>query len=245
MRIMGWIAGLLLLAASAAVSRELPDRIGYTIFIAGESAGRCEIEVTYTKDGTVILDSTTWIKRGSEGFELRSHSVADARTYSLKRYEYEKIHDQGVIKGEVVVEGTVVTLVKTSGDAPETVRGKADSEPVFVLEDWAIAHEVLLALGHEASGEKSRSYTVVIPSGMMVTEARIEIGATASVESNIKETVCRKLIVQVATSPPFASYFDPGRGLPVYMAFPAVEAEIFLNEFYGDDPVSRWVRREQ
>ena len=61
-----------------------------------------------------------------------------------------------------------------------------------------------------------------------------------SFESNIKETTCTKIVLTIEGGSGFASYFDEARGLPVYLAFPASNTEVFLDEFFGDEPVTRY-----
>ena len=50
----------------------------------------------------------------------------------------------------------------------------------------------------------------------------------------------RTVLIAMGGSNAFASFYDPGRRLPVYIAFPSVAVEVFLDEFYGDTPVSRF-----
>jgi hypothetical protein len=48
----------------------------------------------------------------------------------------------------------------------------------------------------------------------------------------------RKLIVIISGAEPFESHVDPVRGVPVYIRFPTSQAEAFLDEVFGENPVT-------
>jgi hypothetical protein len=48
----------------------------------------------------------------------------------------------------------------------------------------------------------------------------------------------RKLVVIIRGAEPFESHVDPARGVPVYIRFPTSQAEAFLDEVFGENPVT-------
>lgn len=73
---------------------------------------------------------------------------------------------------------------------------------------------------------------------------QITKGSVSALESMTQEAICTKLVIAIQGSSPFASYFDPESGLPVYLAFPTALVEVFLDDFYGDVPISRYREKE-
>jgi len=60
------------------------------------------------------------------------------------------------------------------------------------------------------------------------------------VDGSNQSMTARKLLVAIQGGDPFESLIDPERGIPVYIRFPGIGAEVFLNDFYGDNPVSQY-----
>jgi hypothetical protein len=73
-----------------------------------------------------------------------------------------------------------------------------------------------------------------------MTIVQISKGSDVALESETEEAVCGKLVVSIQGSAAFVSYFDPKRNLPVYLAFPETATEVFLYDFFKDEPVSRY-----
>jgi hypothetical protein len=101
-------------------------------------------------------------------------------------------------------------------------------------------HEVLIALAHIATGDDVREYGFVMPSSLTLARATIASATSAIMESDYESAVCTKLIVSLDGSEAFASFLDPKRNLPVYLAFPQTNVEVFLDDFYRDSPVVRY-----
>ena len=99
--------------------------------------------------------------------------------------------------------------------------------------------EILLGL------EQAREFQNPITRGLLLAgsfaTAKVTLGFTGevSVDASDRSTVARKLMVGIEGGQPFESLIDSERGIPVYIGFPGIGAEVFLNDFFGDNPVSR------
>lgn len=235
------LAGILAFVTSDTRAQKLPEKIGYTIYISGRNLGHSDINVTYTDKGTIVFDSETRIERGERLFEMKSRTEVDSTTFQLKSYEFEGVRSNRKVQGEVHIDGKKVIIVDSSRRKTSSV---ANNEPVLVFQDFIVELEIIIARSHISGGGTDQTYDLVFPRSSKLSTATIQKTARTSVESTIHEAICDKLVISITQSPPFASYYDPRRGLPVYVAFPSAETEIFLDEFYGDEPVSRWVAKE-
>jgi hypothetical protein len=72
--------------------------------------------------------------------------------------------------------------------------------------------------------------------------AEMTLGYTGevAVESDTRSVTARKLVVSIEGGDAFESLIDPKRGVPVYLRFPGVGAEVFLADFFGDKPTPRY-----
>jgi hypothetical protein len=235
-----WLAAFLLVVAIPAWAQKLPERITYTIYVQGQKYGVSDIRVSYTDGGDIVFESTTSLSRESIDVELNSRTVVDAGTFVVKSYRMTGHQAGKPYQADVVIDGRLIKINENLPDEYLHDTREARGEPVLVLQDFVVEHHLLMAKAHMALGEESWGYDIIYPGSSMMSRTSVSRASTSVVQSNTKEAVCTKLILLAESSQPYAIYYDPGRGLPVYLAFPAVETEIFLDEFYGDEPVIRW-----
>jgi len=237
----GWLAAfILVLAIPAWAQKKLPERITYTIYLAGEKYGTSDIRVQYTGDGDVVFESSLKLSRSSIDVVLDSRTVVDATTWAVKSYRMTGTRGGSPYQADVAIDGKLVKINPNSPESNLRDVKEAQGEPVLMLEDFVVEHHVLMAKAHMASGEKVWGYDIIYPGPSSMSRVSASLASTSVVESKIKEAVCTKLIFLAESSQPYASFYDAGRGLPVYLAFPAVDTEIFLDEFHGDEPIVRW-----
>jgi hypothetical protein len=217
----------------------LPDEIGYTIYQRGQRLGHCDIKVTESAEA-LVLESTTKMKFGSETMELTCRTEADPETYLVRRFEYFGTKAGTSVDGFVNMEGDSIWGTLLTGDVEVTDYRLSPLDRNLFLEDYVMDHEVLAALAHSAGGSRGAEYGIVFPSNLTLAKCGAAFASKQVVESDYKSAVCEKLLVHIEGSDPFASYFDPKRNLPVYIAFPQTNVEVFLDEFYGDSPVSQY-----
>jgi len=225
-------------AVADATTPRLPESFSYTIYINGERAGRSESHVTYAEDA-ISIESKTWVELGQGTLEVTCHTEADPRTFRVRRMSVRGGNPTAILECTAEVSGDTVFTTQVVGDR-ETHRAQRAPEGVaIVIEDYDMTHQVLLARALAQSDAPTQQFGLAFASTGALLASRAGFVSEASVESATQEAICRRLVVEVTSGAPFMSYYDPERGMPVYVAFPTVFTEAFLDGFYGDEPVSR------
>ena len=223
----------------AAQSGLLPPESGYTIYIHGQPAGKSTLRVTETGDG-LVMESTSSVHWDQFKLELKTRTVADKQTFLVKKFTWDGERTGMLISGEAVVNGkTVEGFMVENGEKVPFKRVSKNAQIVF-MEEYVVAHQVLMALVFARSDGRTHRYGLLFPSNLNLTDMTLVKGSELAVESETKETICEKYTVEISGSSPFVGYYDAKRKMPVYLAFPVSGTEEFLDEFFGDRPVSRW-----
>jgi hypothetical protein len=188
---------------------------------------------------TYVFESRTELAIEQLSLDLKTRTEVDKKTFLPISFTYEGTKQQQALQGETTIEGNEATYI-VGMDGEQYTSSRVSKLPLLILEDYVMAHEVVIARAFWESGENPAQFGLVIPSGSNLTSVRISKGSELSFESENEEAYCVKLIVSLTNGSPFASYYDPERGLPVYIAFPASSTEVFLDEFFDGQPLSRY-----
>jgi hypothetical protein len=237
-----WIATILAafsLEAGAAAAQPLPGKIGYTVLNRGQRVGHCDITVT-TKGNDLIMDSTTDIDFGAGKLHVTCHTVADKTTFLVRTVEWKGTKGDVDYHGNITVDGDSLYGTTVTGDTKKTDYLISPNDVNLILEDYVMDHEVLIARAHLVDGQKIGIYGMMLPSSFALSGCTVSTASKAEIENDEKAIVCDKILVAISGSDPFASFYDPVRGLPVYLAFPQTNVEVFLDDFFGEAPVSRY-----
>jgi hypothetical protein len=228
------------LAATASVSSagKIPLEFSYIIYVEGKDAGRSTTKVTET-DNTYIFESQTVVKTDNFSLDLGTKTEIDKLSFLPISFTYVGENRGNEIAGETKIVGKEAKSVNTA-DGQEYSSNKSSEQPILILEDFVMAHEVIIARAFWESGENPATFGMLLPSITAMTTVEIEKGSELAFESETKEAYCVKLIISMRNSSPFASFYDPERGIPVYLAFPGTATEVFLNEFFDGKPLSRY-----
>jgi hypothetical protein len=233
------ITAVILCSASAQLSAGgLPTEFTYIIYIRGQDAGRSTTKVT-EKAETYVLESRTELEIEHFRLELDTRTEIDRTSYLPIKFTYSGSNSQQALEGETTIVGNEATCDVLSGGERFT-SSLVSKHPVLLLEEYVMAHEVVIARAFWESGEDPVEYGLLFPSTTNMTTVSISRGSELMFESDTKEAYCVKFIVSLSGGAPFASYFDPERGLPVYLAFPGSNTEVFLDEFFDGKPLSRY-----
>jgi hypothetical protein len=225
-------------AADAGTPR-LPESFSYTIFINGQRAGRTEARVTHAED-VISIESKTWVELGQGTIEVSCWTEVDPRTFLVRKVRYQGVNPSALLEGTVEVAGDTVFSSRVDHDEViQSVEVSRTGGPI-VIEDFDMTYQVLLARAMALSDDPVKSFGLAFASTGALLEAKAAFQSEAAVESSTDEAICQMLVVEVTSGTPFASYYDPERGMPVYLAFPAVMTEAFLDAFFGDEPITRW-----
>jgi hypothetical protein len=231
-------------ASAEAPVLDLPSEFSYTIYVEGERAGSSTTKVTETAEG-YILESHVLLKRADFRIDLKARTEVDKRTLLPLKFEYSGTKSGNQVEGEAIIEGKDVYCSVVENDEKFPTSRESRHPKVLVLEDYVMDHEVLLALAFARSGEDPANFGLLFPSICNVTAVSVTKGSELALESETQEAICEKYVVMIEGSSAFASFFDPQRGLPVYLAFPTTYTEVFLDDFFGDTPITRYRNRQQ
>jgi hypothetical protein len=244
------LCALVLLAQSEPVAwaNSLPETVGYTIYSHGQEVGHSDIRVTETETAIELESSTRVRITDADSIIMACRTVADPQTFLVRTFEFNGSRGPSAIDGQVTIAGDSVYSKFMRNDNEIDDYRISPFDRNLVLEDYIMEHEILIALAHDAregGGNTPEDYGLLFPSSLTVTSAKVAFASTVEIESDVSAVVCKKLIVKIAGSKPFASYFDPERRLPVYMAFPQTNVEVFLDDFFGESPVTRYREHSQ
>lgn len=242
MRRLPYLLALLVLAQfpHPGWANTLPGKVDYIVYARGKEVGRCNITVKETAD-SLVLDSKTHIDfTGDIALDITSHTVADPKTYLVRSYTVYGSKGDSRMDASFTVVGDSIHGRVLRGDNERVDYVKSPFERTLFLEDYVMEHEMLIALAHEATGEPALDYGIFFPTSMVLNPARVGFASRVTIDSDTKSAVCEKLLVALKSGTTWASYYDPKRRLPVYMAFPGMNVEVFLDEFFDGHPITRF-----
>ncbi len=236
------IAALTILLApvsGAQADAPFPATLGYTFFVRGEPAGHADVRITESRD-LLRIESKLRVATGGVVTELSTKSEADPRTYALRIFSFEGTKAGTPVFASVAVEGDSVFGAISSGGPKKAMGRRVTPRPIVVWEDWAMDLEILLALQQAREFRNSSTRGLLLAASY--SSALVTMGFTgeALVESTDRSVSARKLLVAIQGGEPFESMIHPEMRVPVYIHFPGVRAEVFLDQFFGDNPVSRY-----
>lgn len=224
--------------AGAEAATTLPPKLGYTFYVRGQRVGQADVRITERKDA-IRIESKLRVQAGESSTELSTKTEADPHTYALRSFSYQGSKGGMPVSASVTVLGDSVYGMVTTGDTKKPEARRVTPTPIVVWEDWVMDLEILLAL------EQAREFKNPMTRGLLLAgsyaTAKVTLGFTGEValETETRSTVARKLVVSIEGGQPFESLIDSERGIPVYIRFPGIGAEVFLNDFFGDNPTSR------
>lgn len=233
---------LALCVAGPAWAGILPDKIGFTIYAEGKPVGKSAITVV-EKDGRLIFTGEGKIERDGQVLHLiKSRTVADAKTFQVLEFELTGETGGQPVDVNALYTADAITGYALSGGTKYNYARTPTFEHTIFLGDFIFEHQVLLALAHMREGKDLVQYDfgLLFPRSFTLTTAKITTASEAIIESDDYEAVVKKLFIAISGSEPFIVFYDPKRKLPVYLAFPASNTEVFLDQFFGDNPISRF-----
>lgn len=233
-----FVVGLVcVVPAQGARAGALPQTLGYSFYVQGEPAGRADIKITQTPK-ELVFDSRTRVLTNYSVLAYTCKTVADPRTYLIRDFTLTGTKGDFPISCEVHVQAdSCYGYVETNGKLADK-RVKMRVTPTLMFEDWVVEHEVLLALTQAHSEQRTSTYGLLFPT--IFTPADITMGFSGDVlaEAGAKSMTARKLVLIIRGAQPFESWVDPKTNAPVYIRFPESQTEMFLDEIFGENPVT-------
>ncbi len=234
------LSALIVVCASGGVAEAtLPSRAAYTFFVQGQRVGHCDVRIVQSADA-LHLQSKIRVENGPTVIELSTRAEADPRTYALRAYSFEGTKGGMPVSATLAVVGDSVTGTTAIDGQTRRHRRSVTPRPVVVWEDWAMEIEILLALQQAREFKNPSTRALLLAGSFSSTVITLGFTGEAVVESADRSMTARKLVIGIEGGEPFESLIDPKQGVPVYIHFPGLKAEAFLDNFFGDNPVPRY-----
>lgn len=232
------LALVLTAVVTAEGATQLPRTVAYTFYLGGRRVGQSETRIVQSP-GVLRFESNLRVENGPNVVELSTRTEADPTTYAIRRFSCSGTKGGKPMSTSVTVEGDSVYGSVTVGETTSK-RGVRMKPPIAVWEDWILDIQILLALQQARMGDRASTLSLLLAASYSVNSVTLGYTGEASVDGNDRSLVARKLLVAVLGGEPFESFVDPKRGVPVYIRFPGLQAEVFLDDFFGDNPASAY-----
>jgi hypothetical protein len=236
-----WAAGVGIAIAWAGSfgAAEFPAKSTYLFFVQGKSAGKSEIACT-EESGAYVFNSTSEVAFSEYTHTLTCRTEFDKKTLRARLFRYKGVRMGESLSGTVRIEGGLANGDLEAGGTSFSARAQW-VDPTFLFQNYVPEHLAILARHLAASDQPYTRFTMVFPSDMMSLSGIATVESEVELATRPSPAVCKKYVVTFQNSAPFALYIDRKRNLPIYMDFPAVQAEVFLQSAYGDHPATRYV----
>jgi len=232
-----------LLATGARAEPALPKTLSYSFYVAGEKSGHAHIQVTETKD-RYIFESETRALTGLSIVALNARTIVDKKTLDIVDFKYQGTKGDHVVTCQAQTHGdSAYGFVEMDG----VMTGRnleVEQSKAVLFEDWIMEHEIVLAMLQARSDHKTDEYGLIFTSTFMPVVVTTGYSGDVLVEAGANSLVARKLQVAIQGAQPFESQVDPKRGVPVYLRFPTAAAEIFLDEVFGENPLTYYTAED-
>ncbi len=241
MRFFAHILIAVITAAGAPVrAGDLPPAIGYTLYMDGVRVGHSAMKIRPAA-GVLVFESKTRVQLGPNEIDLTSRTEADPKTFEVRRFSFKGTKAGMPVAANVTLRGDSATgWIQNTESGERQPRSQHFQGGFQPFEDWVMDLEVLLALRQGAAARNPGTYRVLFPNSFLPADLTAGFTGEASVEAESRSMVARKLEIYMVGAKPFFSHVDPASGIPVYIHFPGTRAEAFRDDFFGENPVSRY-----
>ncbi len=244
-RILVIAAGITLLSVGVCrlEAAEPPSKATYLYFVQGQPAGRAEIQTTQ-EGGAYVVTSTSKIEFIDFNQTLSCRTEFEKATRRPTLFRYDGVRNKEKMSGTVRIGNGAAEGKLEAGETPYSGR-VTWKDPTYLFQDYVPDHLMMMARDLLALEKESSAFSVLFPSSMVL------LPAVASNESEIelpvrpKPVVCRKFGIGFQNAAPFFVYVDSKQGIPIYLDFPAVQTEVFLQGTFGDHPATKYVAPPQ
>ena len=228
---------LLVSGFSTRPAHALPKTLGYSFYVKGVPVGRADLKITESSR-EIVFESQTHVLTGVDVIALNTRTVAHPKTYALLDFSYRGTKGEHTVACHAQVRGDSVYGFTEMDGTLKDKNLKMPQKRSLLFEDWVMEHEILLALTQAASANKTDTYGLVFTSSFSPAEVTAGYSGDVLVEAGRNSLTARKLVVIIRGAEPFESHIDPKRGVPVYIRFPQSRTEIFLDEVFGENPLT-------
>jgi hypothetical protein len=228
---------LLVCGSSSRPAHALPKTLGYSFYVKGAPVGRADVKITESP-ASIVFESQTHVLTGTDVIALTSRTVVHPKTYAVLDFSYQGTKGNHAVACQAQVRSdSVYGFIEMDGHLKDK-RLKMSQKHSLLFEDWVMEHEILLGLTQAVSPNKTDTYGLVFTSSFSPAEVTAGYTGEVLVEAGKQSMTARKLVVIIRGAEPFESHIDPKRGVPVYIRFPQSRTEIFLDEVFGENPLT-------
>jgi hypothetical protein len=233
------LAALTAVPAAAA----FPKEIAYTLFVDGQRVGYSRMTIT-EEPTRLVFESKTNVKLGPNVIDLTSKTVADPKTFHVRTFSFQgsKGGMDTAAHVQLTPDSAIGWMQRTS--SPERVaRSVPHDGSIIVWEDWVMDLEVLLARRLLASGADRSEHQLIFAGSFLPADLVMGLSGESEIQSDDRSVVARRMEVFLFGGSVFYSNLDPQSGIPLYIEFPGTRAEAFRDDFFGDNPSTRYPPR--
>ncbi len=234
------LAGVMACPSPSECSK-LPREATYHIFIHALHSGTNKISIE-EKDNTLILKSVTHMVYEKSALDLRSRTIADAKTFRTISFEYEGTQNGKEISGFFSCSNDTIKGTFSVNGHEFPWKRAMSFDGIFAIQDYHFQHYMLLMKAYTETGEYIMRGEAFYPSSTMLLNFKLYTESERELPVGDTSLVCKKVIITLINTPPIISYIDPAEDLPLYIGFSATKTEAMLESYYGENPTPYYQR---
>lgn len=231
-------AAIAALLSGRAAADPIPEEYNYIIYVEGSRAGTCHVTARPTKDSW-LLESAVKLDHGEYHLDLQCKSEFDKQKYTPIYFSYEGEKISNEVSGTVWVDGDSVVgdIVIDGNHFPS---GKLLTSTTVFLENYAVEHQGMMLNVVDNAGGLYLRYDALMCSDFMTAPTVAVLESEVELPTRDRPRVCKKYQITMQNSTPYIAYLDLDDRIAVYMDFPGMSTEIFLEAAYGHDPGTKY-----
>ena len=232
-----------LLATGTASAGDWPSELRYVFYIAGKPSGENVMKFTESGD-RLLIDTTCNVDFIDYHLDFKSRTEVDKETLAPLYYSFEGTKGEQAWSGLVTIDGDSVSgHLELDGNTFPSARRIEGLK--FWFENYVTAHQILFMRRAAATESKSLKFTAFMPSDFIPAPASIELQTELEFTRSKKPIYCESYFVSLKNSEPWAVYYSPDMGLPIYFNFIASRTEVFLASEFESPPKTIYKMTEE
>jgi hypothetical protein len=230
--------GFILTAAVDSQAEKLPDSGTYLYYIQGTYAGKSTFELTEDKDIYVFI-STSDIEFGEYSHTFTARTEIEKETLKLRFFKYEGKRTKQTMSGTIWADGDSLSA-DNAIDGNHYSSGLKLTTPTYLFQDYFSEHQIIMLWAISRAKDPFMRFSILLPSDFMLMPSMATLDSEIELSTGSSAIVCKKYGVSIQNSGVYFLYLDPKQDLPVYMDFPATQAEGFLESAFGKNPPTKY-----
>ena len=112
----------------------------------------------------------------------------------------------------------------------------------MIFQNFVPEHLIVVSRFSPPRRRLAGRFTILFPADMMFVPGAYEVASELELPTRPTPSICKKFGIALESSFPFYMYVEKKSSLPVYMEFPGVQTEMFLQSAFGDNPQPKFSR---